>query len=108
MSLDKKAIKLKIEEEIERTKLDITQLEEQVKPISPENSIGRLSRLDAINNKSVAENSLAKSNEKLQKLLKSLSKIDDDNFGICVRCNNPIPLGRIMLMPQATKCVNCA
>ena len=35
------------------TKKDIKGLKEATKPISPENSIGRVSRMDAINNKSV-------------------------------------------------------
>jgi len=30
------------------------------------------------------------------------------DFGICVRCKNPIPLERIMLIPQSNRCVNCA
>ena len=106
--MDKKEIKLKILQEIKTTEVDIVALIDLTKPISPENAIGRISRMDAINNKSINEASLRQSQNKLKKLKNALSKIDDKDFGICIRCEKPIPIGRIMLMPHSTKCVNCA
>ncbi|WP_420581732.1 TraR/DksA family transcriptional regulator [Reichenbachiella sp.] len=108
MELDKKEVKKLIENEIKNVQSNILELKDLTKPISPENSIGRISRMDAINNKSINEASLRKAEEKLSKLKVALSKIDDKDFGICVRCLKPIPVGRIMLMPQSNKCVNCA
>lgn len=108
MQLDKKEIKAKILEEIEKTKKDVADLVEVTKPISPENAIGRISRMDAINNKSINDAALVKSRDKLKKLETALKNIDQKDFGICVRCKQPIPLGRIMLMPHTNKCVNCA
>jgi len=64
--------------------------------------------MDAINNKSVNEAALRNSEEKLRQLEKAVGKVDDSDFGICVKCKNPIPLGRIMLMPHSNRCVNCA
>ena len=64
--------------------------------------------MDAINNKSVIEAALRKSKDKLVKLNLALTKVDDDDFGICVRCHQPIPLGRILIMPQARSCVACS
>lgn len=107
-TLDKKALKVRIKEEITKTEKSILDLEELTKPISPENAIGRISRMDAINNKSVNEASLRQSKEKLSKLKRAIDRLDDDNFGICTQCKQSIPIGRIMLMPQAVKCVNCA
>ncbi len=108
MAIDKEAVRQKIEEEIVKTRESVAELEEQAKPVSPENAIGRISRMDAINNKSVIEASLRQAKDKLLKLEKALSKVDEDKFGICVQCGNPIPIGRIMLMPHAIRCVNCA
>ena len=108
MEFDRVAIREKIESEILRTGQEIEDLKELTKPIAPENAIGRISRMDAINNKSVNEATLRKSEEKLQKLEQALQKVDRADFGICVRCKNPIPLERIMLIPQSNRCVNCA
>ncbi len=106
--MDKENLRHRIKEELAKVQKDIEDLEEQTKPISPENSLGRISRMDAINNKSVVEASLRQAQDKEHKLEEALSKIDEKDFGICIRCKQPIPEGRIMLMPHVKKCVNCA
>lgn len=77
------------------------------KPISPENAIGRVSRMDAINNKSVNDAALRKAEAKLNNLKIAKGRVDDSDFGICVRCRQPIPIERILLMPQVISCVRC-
>ena len=101
-------IKSVILKEIEKTKNSISDYEEITKPIEPDNAIGRISRMDAINNKSVVEAALRQSREKLQKLEYVLTRIGNEGFGICAKCNNPIPIGRILLMPESRFCVHCA
>ena len=93
---------------IQQTKEAITSYKDLTKPIAPENAIGRISRMDAINNKSVNEAALKKAVQKLRNLEIALNNIDDVDFGICGKCNSQIPLGRIMLVPQNRFCVNCA
>ena len=104
----KQEIKKRIFEELKKTEEAILDYKESTKPISPENAIGRVSRMDAINNKSVVEAALRKAEEKLNKLKLVLNKVDDTDFGICIRCGEPIPIGRVLLMPQSRNCVRCA
>ncbi len=101
-------LKARILEEIEKTRLDIQSWKALTEPIAPENAIGRISRMDAINNKSINDASLRQAQHKLKSLEDALSRIDEADFGICVQCRNPIPTGRIMLMPHSRKCVKCA
>lgn len=105
---NKDQIEKRIMEEMEATRSLIDKYKDLTKPIAPENAIGRVSRMDAINNKSVNDAALKKAEIKLNNLKIALSKIDEADFGICIRCKNPIPPGRILLMPQAITCVNCA
>ena len=105
---EKEQIKKRIEEEILSTSKSVEQYRELTKPIAPENAIGRVSRMDAINNKSVNQAALNTAEIKLNNLKIALSKIDDCDFSVCIRCNKPIPLERILLMPHAISCVNCA
>ena len=104
----KQEIKDKIESEIGKTEKLILEYREITKPIAPENSIGRISRMDAINNKSISEAALKKAEKKLSDLKYMLSRIGENDFGTCRRCHKPIPLGRLMLMPQSKFCVNCS
>lgn len=101
-------LKQVIETEIQKTKQKITEFEGMAAPVAPENSIGRISRMDAINNKSVAEAALRQAKRKLKNLEFALSRVYDEDFGNCARCKRPIPTGRLLLMPQSRFCVNCA
>jgi len=101
-------LKDKITEKIAKTEKKIKELEELAKPIGPENSIGRVSRMDAINNKSVTEAALRNARQQLAKLQVALSKIDLPEFGICVFCKQPIPSARLLYMPESSRCVRCA
>lgn len=96
-------------EQITKTEEAILQYEDMSQPVAPENAIGRVSRMDAINNKSVAESALRQAKRKLKKLQLALSKVDNDpQFGICARCKKDIPPKRLILMPESQHCVNCA
>jgi DnaK suppressor protein len=64
--------------------------------------------MDAIQNKSVTEAALRQAEDKLLRLEQMQARIGDADFGICVRCKQPIPIGRLMLMPHATRCVRCS
>lgn len=97
-----------IEQEIEKTNAKIAEYDEMSSPVSPDDAIGRVSRMDAINNKSVTESALRQAKDKLSKLRHALNRIDDEQFGLCQRCGKAIPVMRVVLMPQSPYCVNCA
>lgn len=105
---DKIELKKRILENIEKTEKELAYLEESTKPITPENSIGRVSRMDAINNKSVSEVALRSAKRKLSNLKVALHNMDAPGFGICSNCKRPIAPARLMFMPQSTRCVRCA
>lgn len=86
----------------------ILSLEKGSKPVAPDDAIGRLTRMEAINAKSINEANLNSAKVKLAKLERALTKLDDPDFGTCAICEEPIPVGRIMLMPETTVCVQCA
>jgi len=104
----KQEIRLKLEAEIKSTKKKIDDYTELCKPIAPENAIGRVSRMDAINNKSVVEAALREAKQKIQQLELMQTKIEDKDFGSCIKCTQIIPFGRLMIRPHSKFCVNCA
>ena len=105
---ERKELKSKILSSITDTESDIKELEELTKPIAPENAIGRISRMDAINNKSINQAALTQARIKLDKLRFALDKCSEPEFGSCKRCRQPIPMGRLILMPESLFCVGCA
>lgn len=106
--MDTTNIKEIIAQEIEKTEAQITSYQELTKPVAPDVAIGRVSRMDHINNKSVVESALRQAEEKLRKLNNALSKVDSPEFGICIKCKQLIPMGRILIRPESAYCVQCA
>ncbi len=100
-------IKSKLIEEIAKTEKQILNYKELTKPIAPNVAIGRISRMDAINNKSVNETSLRQSENKLKNLKRVLENFGTEDFGICLKCKQQIPVGRILIRPESLLCVNC-
>ena len=78
------------------------------KPIPPSDSIGRVSRMDAINNRSVNEAALRQLEIQVMGLEDAMQRLGEDKFGRCVNCGEKIPLGRIIIMPGAIRCVRCS
>jgi len=93
----------------EKSKLEtrIQELKELTAPIAPDCAIGRVSRMDAINNRSINEAALQKSRDKQKKINISLEHIDDVDFGNCIHCGDPIPIQRLLIMPGGL-CVKCS
>ena len=106
--MDKKEIKAKILSEIKKTETIIAEYKEQAKPMAPDVAIGRVSRMDAINNRSVVEAALRKSESKLKNLQSVKENLGKPDFGKCLKCKNDIPVGRILIRPESRLCINCA
>lgn len=104
-----KEIKELIGSQIESINEEIIELTELTKPVSLDASIGRLSRMDAINNKAINEKALREKKSTLQKLDRARERYEnEDNFGICLKCGSEIPFGRLKIMPYTTRCVQCS
>lgn len=97
-----------IEDKIHETEKEIEHLEELTKPIAPDNAIGRLSRMDAINNKTINDAALRENRKKLKKLQRAKENSGKDKFGLCSKCGEEIAFGRLKFMPWTTRCVKCA
>ena len=98
----------KLSEEIEKTLGKIKDYEAMCRPVAPDSSIGRVSRMDAINNNSVVMAALNKAREKLKKLKSIEPFVNTKGFGKCAKCKKEIPLARLFLVPESCFCVACA
>ena len=101
-------LKTKIQADLAALRSDIAGLEEATQPIAPDVALGRLTRMDAIQNKSVNEAALSEARTKLEKLKTALARLDDPQFGTCENCGEAISPARLEYMPETTRCVNCA
>lgn len=105
---DREKLTKLIEQELQDIDQHILKLEERSQPVSPDNAIGRLSRMEAIAERGVHQTALAAARQRQLELKTALVRIaEDEDYGLCEECDKPIPLARLMLMPESRFCVAC-
>lgn len=70
--------------------------------------VGRLSRMDALQNQAMALETERRRNVELQRIVGALKRIDTGEFGDCLNCGEVIESKRLSLDPTAALCIDCA
>ncbi len=73
-----------------------------------QSSVGRLSRMDAMQQQAMALVGQARQGDLLQRIKAALIRIDEGEYGECIECLSPIPIARLEIDPAVECCVNCA
>ncbi len=85
----------------------IDQYLQNSEPVAPDASLGRLTRLDAIQQQHMAKAQLAKARQSLAKVQVILSEWDEALVGRCRNCEDPIGYGRLRRVPDSLVCMQC-
>ena len=71
-------------------------------------SVGRLSRMDALQVQAMAKAVETRRRGRLDLIEAALQRLDDGDYGICSECGEDVPTKRLTLDPTIARCVNCA
>ncbi|MCB1414903.1 MAG: TraR/DksA C4-type zinc finger protein [Nitratireductor sp.] len=71
-------------------------------------SVGRLSRMDAMQQQAMAEAQERSRKRDLIRIEQAERRIREGEYGYCSECGEEIADGRLAIDPMAEKCVNCA
>ncbi|MFU8814734.1 MAG: TraR/DksA family transcriptional regulator [Pseudomonadales bacterium] len=96
-----------------RLKAELEALEqssqESTKPVVlDQTSVGRLSRMDAMQGQQMALEVARRRQQQLARIRRALLRIDRGEYGYCEACGEDIAAGRLAVDPAATHCVRCA
>ena len=105
---ERERLKQSILEGIEKTRADIEIQEEERKNTTADTGNGRINRMVAMYSQQASGSALERSKGRLDKLEYLLSIVNTPDFGLCQCCRSPIPIARMMAMPECTTCVRCA
>lgn len=75
--------------------------------ILDQTAVGRVSRIDAMQQQSMAISTKAKAVTKLKKVAEALIAIKNGDYGYCRRCDEPIASARLAAQPEANLCLLC-
>jgi len=99
--------------------MDLLQLQKEIREelnssssadssIQPDNAIGRLTRMEAIQARSISDAGKTRQNKRLALIDRALASIIDGSYGSCSSCGGEIAEGRLEIRPESRLCVPCA
>lgn len=71
-------------------------------------SVGRLSRMDALQAQAMAKAQQGLRDGEAARLKAALARMGEDEYGFCEDCGEEIAVARLRLNPAAPKCISCA
>ena len=71
-------------------------------------SVGRLSRMDALQSQALAKAGKQRADQQLRLIKAALLRIDNDEYGGCRECGEPINPRRLEVDPTCLYCIHCA
>ena len=79
------------------------------KPVElDQTTVGRLSRMDAMQRQAMAQAADRQRQIQIQKLEAALERIATGDYSFCVRCGEPIDARRLAVDPAVPNCITCA
>jgi DnaK suppressor protein len=96
---------------LERLERDLSRvLEETIdneQPVDLDQPIGRLSRIDAIQQQKMQAAGRDAQKIQLAQVRRAQQAIQEDEYGYCRRCEEPIGVRRLQIQPEAPFCIRC-
>jgi len=80
---------------------------EESRPVDLDQPIGRLSRMDAIQQQSMAVANRRSAEQRLSRVEIALRRMEEGEYGDCRECGESIALARLETQPEAPLCVQC-
>jgi len=77
------------------------------RPVDLDDPIGRVSRIDAIQQQSMAQANRRGAQLRLQQVRAALERIEEDEYGLCAQCGDPVGFARLQVRPETPFCVGC-
>jgi DnaK suppressor protein len=79
----------------------------ETQPVSLDLPIGRLSRMDALQQQSMAVGQQRRMEQELRQITAALQRLEREEYGCCLRCGESIAYERLIVRPVSTLCVSC-
>ncbi len=105
---DQAVYRPKLEALAEELRADLDSNADASQTVNLDTSIGRLSRMDAMQSQQMALELRRRQQNQLQRVESALARIAKGTFGLCGRCKKPISADRLDAQPDAVLCVGCA
>jgi DnaK suppressor protein len=73
-----------------------------------QDTVGRLSRIDALQNQGLTKNLQEREQSQLRQITDALRRMEEGTYGACQGCGGAIPFERLLIFPETRACGACA
>ena len=97
-----------LEQQQDTLLLQLKQADDNSKPVAlDQQSVGRVSRIDAIQQQQMASANRDQTIALLHQVDAALKRIQSEEYGLCLMCDEPIALRRLKAQPYTANCITC-
>lgn len=101
-------LRAELERQLGRLKRSMRISDEALRPVElDQTAVGRLSRIDSLQNQGMTRNLHQREQVKLAHIQQALERLDGGSYGLCVECGAEVPFERLFVFPEAPTCQAC-
>ena len=97
-----------LERQLAKLEKSMTVTDEALKTVELDQSaVGRLSRMDSLQNQSLAKGLRERESVNLAQIQEALRRLEAGSFGVCTACGGPVAAERLFVVPESGTCASC-
>jgi RNA polymerase-binding transcription factor len=101
-------LRVELERQLRRLTRSMAITDEAMRTVELDQSaVGRLSRMDSLQNQSMSKGLRAREIVQLSQIREALQRIEAGTYGLCTVCGGPVPFERLYVFPEAPECADC-
>jgi DnaK suppressor protein len=101
-------LRLQLVSQQQALQIQLVESDDASRPVTlDQQSVGRVSRIDAIQQQQMASANRDQTIALLQQVDLALKRIESDEYGLCLMCDEPIARPRLQTQPHTANCIDC-
>ena len=101
-------LRAQLESELKRLERSMRTTDEASRPVElDQQAVGRLSRMDSLQNQHLTQNLKEREQVRYAALIGALKRMEEGSYGFCSECGDAISPGRLMIYPETEVCAGC-
>lgn len=105
----RETLRREILRQLEKLERSMRVTDEGLRPVELDpGAVGRLSRIDELQNQALTKNLREREQLKLGGLLQALRRLEAGEYGLCTECGGEISVDRLLVFPETSTCVSCS
>jgi RNA polymerase-binding transcription factor len=101
-------LRIELNRQLTKLKKSMVVTEAALVPVElDQTAVGRLSRMDSLQNQGLTRNLAEREQVKLAHIQQALQRVEESTYGVCTACGEAVPFELLFVFPEAPTCAAC-